>query len=123
MEHEEARRFVDRWIANWNQHDVDAVLEDFADDVVFSSPLLRRLLPDSDGVVRGKDALRHYWTIGVRQFPDLRFELVGVYLGVNTIVINFRNQSGRLTNEVLVLDDGLVVEGHATHFDVSASGD
>ena len=42
--------------------DVEAVLAHFHDDVVFSSPIAARLLPDSLGVVRGKEALRHYWT-------------------------------------------------------------
>jgi ketosteroid isomerase-like protein len=117
MDHAAARAFVDRWIANWNKHDVDAVLADFAEDVVFSSPLLRGMAPDTDGVVRGKAALREYWTAAMRQLPDLRFDLVGVYLGVNTVVINFRNHQGRLVNEVLMLDGPLVVEGRATHLD------
>jgi ketosteroid isomerase-like protein len=117
MDHADARAFVDRWIANWNKHDVDAVLEDFAEDVVFSSPLLREVAPDSGGVVRGKAALRGYWTAAMRQIPNLHFDLVGVYLGVNTVVINFRNHRDRLVNEVLILDGPLVVEGHATHLD------
>ncbi len=39
-----------------------------------------QLLENSDGVIRGKTALRKYWD-GLRRIPDLRFEVMGIYLG------------------------------------------
>jgi hypothetical protein len=111
----EPEEFASQWLAAWNAHDLDSLLKHFADDVVFTSPVATQLLPDSDGVIRGKDALRAYWTEGLRRIPDLRFELVGVYAGVETLVLNYRNQKGNLVNEVLRFEDGLVVEGHGTY--------
>jgi hypothetical protein len=111
----EPSAFAQQWLAAWNAHDLDALLEHFADDVVFTSPVAAQLLSDSDGVIRGKAALRAYWTEGLRRIPDLRFEVVGVYAGVTTIVINYRNQKGSLVNEVMRFDGGLVIEGHGTY--------
>lgn len=107
--------FAARWIAAWNARDVDAVLADYADDVVFSSPTAVRFAPESGGVVRGKDSLRAYWTRALDGNPDLRFELVGVYAGIDTVVIHYRNQAGGLVNEVMTFRDGRVAVGHATH--------
>jgi len=109
--------FVEEWLRCWNDHDVEGVLAHFSDDVVFTSPLAGQLLDGSDGVVRGKHALREYWNLGLSKVPDLRFELIGTYVGVATIVINYRNHRGQLVNEVLTFDGSLVVEGHATHLD------
>ncbi|AKS35738.1 nuclear transport factor 2 family protein [Mycolicibacterium goodii] len=109
------QRFADAWVRAWNAHDVEGVLAHFHDDVVFSSPVAARVLPDSGGVVRGKDALRTYWTTALAGMPDLRFEVVEVYQGVNTLVIRYRNQRGGLVNEVLVFDGELVREGHGTY--------
>ena len=110
------QEFSTQWLAAWNAHDVEAVLAHFADDVVFSSPVAARVIPGSRGVIRGKDALRGYWTHALGLVPDLRFELLGVYTGVGSIVINYRNQRGGLVNEVLVFnDDGLVSEGHGMY--------
>jgi hypothetical protein len=109
-----ARTFVDRWVTAWNAHDLDSLLAHFAEDVVFTSPVAARLLPSSGGVVRGKTALREYWTEGLRRLPDLHFEIIATYIGVETLVINFRNQQGNLANEVLVFNGSLVVEGHGT---------
>ena len=65
MDHADAAAFVDDWVQAWNAHDLEKVLSHFADDVVFSSPLAAELLDDSDGVIRGKAALRTYWTEGL----------------------------------------------------------
>jgi len=85
-----------------------------ADDVVFTSPVAIRVL-GGDGVVRGKEALRRYWSEGIRLIPDLRFEVLAVYVGISTLVINYRNQAGGVVSEVLTFDGPLVREGHGTY--------
>ena len=63
-----------------------------------------------------------YYAEGLRRTPELHFEVVGVYQGVNVLVINYRNQRGALVDEVLVFDDaGLVREGHGTYLGSGAS--
>jgi hypothetical protein len=115
MDRQEADEFVERWIRDWNAHDVEAVVSHFAQDVVFRSPVAARIVPESGGVIRGKEALLAYWLEGVRLIPELQFELICTYVGVDTIVINYRNQAGGLVNEVLRFEDGLVVEGYGTY--------
>jgi ketosteroid isomerase-like protein len=107
--------FAQHWLTAWNNHDVEAVLGHFSDDVVFRSPAAVQLLSDSDGVLRGKAALRDYWTAALAKIPDLRFELLGVYGGVDAVVIHYRNQKGGLVNEVLLFTNGLVREGYGTY--------
>ncbi|MPY30047.1 nuclear transport factor 2 family protein [Streptomyces adustus] len=120
MDHVTARVFVDSWLTAWNAHDVDAVLAHFTDGVTFRSPVAAQLL-GGDGVIRGKVALRAYWQEGLRRIPDLRFELVGSYVGVDCLVINYRNQKGGLVNEVLVFDGPLVVAGYGTYLGEDAN--
>jgi hypothetical protein len=96
------------------------LLAHFADDAVFTSPLAERLFPESGGSLGGKDALRRYWTEGVRRGPGLHFELLGVYAGTDTIVIRFRNEHGVDRCEVLTFAGGLVRTGHGTN--LAASG-
>ena len=110
--------FVDDWLTAWNRHDVDAVLRHFHDDVIFTSPVAARVIPDSKGVVRGKAALREYWSAALEIMPDLHFEIVGLYRGESVLVINYRSQSGGLgemVSEVLEFDGGLVARGHGTY--------
>jgi hypothetical protein len=111
-------RYAEQWVRAWNAHDIEAVLDHFADDVVFTSPVAVRVVPESGGVVRGKAALRDYWAAALKTLPQLHFDVVGVYRGESTLVINYRNHRGDLVNEVLTFDaDGLVREGHGTYLD------
>jgi ketosteroid isomerase-like protein len=111
----EPQIFADDWIRAWNNRDVEAVLAHYADDVVFTSPTARRVVPESGGTIHGKQALRDYWTRALRGNPGLHFELAGVYQGVDTLVLHYRNQLGAFVNEVLTFQDGLAAVGHATH--------
>jgi ketosteroid isomerase-like protein len=111
----EPRDFARQWISAWNARDIEAVLAHYADDVVFTSPTALRFAPDTAGTVRGKEALRRYWTVALEGNPDLHFELVDVYAGVDTIALVYRNQRGGMLNEVLTFRDGVVAVGHATH--------
>jgi hypothetical protein len=115
MDEEFARRFATQWLDAWNAHDLESILSHFSADIVFSSPLAQRLVEGSDGVIRGIDELRAYWREGLRRNPELHFEIEGLYVGVTTLVIHYRNHSGGLVNEVLTFDGPLVVEGHATY--------
>lgn len=114
MDHAEAQAFAEQWARNWNAHDVEALLAHFTDDVVFTSPVAVRLV-GGDGIIRGKEALRSYWSGALELIPDLRFEVLGVYAGVSTVVINYRNQAGGVVSEVLSFDGPLVREGHGTY--------
>jgi ketosteroid isomerase-like protein len=107
--------FAAAWVRAWNDHDVEAVLAHFHDDVLFSSPVAARLLPETGGVVRGKAALRDYWLSALGVLPDLHFEVIDVYRGESLLVINYRNHRGESVNEVLIFEGDLVREGHGTY--------
>lgn len=115
MDNQAARRFAKEWADGWNSHDLERVLSHFSEEVVFSSPAAVRLVDGSNGEIRGKSSLRSYWTEGLRRIPDLRFEILGVYVGVNTVVINYQNQGGGFVTETLIFESGVVTRGYATY--------
>jgi hypothetical protein len=117
-----ANLFATQWAEHWNSRDLEGLLSHFSDDVLWTSPVAEQIVDGSDGVLRGKAALRAYYAEGLRRTPELHFEVVGVYQGVNMLVINYRNQRGALVNEVLSFDDAdLVGEGHGTYLGDGAS--
>ena len=108
-------QFADAWAKAWNAGDVEAVLAHFHDDVEFTSPLAAKVMPASNGTIRGKAALRDYWTTALSTRPGLRFEVLSLCTGVDILVINYRSEKGDLRAELLRFRDGLVVEGHGTY--------
>jgi len=122
MDVAEARNFAQQWVDAWNAHDLDGVLAHFAEDAEFASPVAAQLLPETNGVLRGKDAIRAYWTVGLERIPDLRFEVIDIYTGVGIVVIHYRNHVGGLVNEVLHLNaDGMVQRGYGTYLVADAA--
>jgi ketosteroid isomerase-like protein len=115
MDPNRAATFARAWADAWNAHDVDAVLAHFADDAVFTSPVAAKMLPETAGILRGKAALRAYWVAALARVPDLRFEVLGAYAGVDHAVIHYRNHLGGLVCEVLRFAGDLVVEGAGTY--------
>ena len=107
--------YAQAWIDAWNRRDVEAVLEHFHEDAVFTSPLAARLGKGDFGVIRGKEELREYWNYALSLIDTLHFELTGLYAGTDTLLIAFRTHDGENRVEVLRFRDGLVIEGHGTY--------
>lgn len=99
-----ARAFAQDWIDTWNKHDLERILSHYDDEVVLTSPLALKLI-NGDGSVRGKSALREYFSRGLHAYPDLRFDLIDVLWGIDTLVLyytsNFRSSK---TAEVMLLN-------------------
>ena len=65
-----------------------------ADDVVFSSPFVVTIAGEPSGSLRGKAALRAYWSRALAMLPDLRFELIDVLAGVDAVTLHYRGHRG-----------------------------
>ena len=103
------RDFAQEWVSRWNAHDLEGILAHYADGVVLTSPVAARLLNDPSGMVRGKAALRNYFSKGLEAFPNLKFELVDVMWGLSTVVLYYTNQNGKKSGEFMEIDgDGKV---------------
>jgi steroid delta-isomerase len=73
MTRDQAAVFAADWAAAWNVGAVERVLAHFDDAVVFRSPTALAVV--GVGTVRGKDALRAYWTAALARIASLRFTL------------------------------------------------
>lgn len=114
---EEARQFAEEWCAAWNSHDLDRIMAHFTDDFIMETPLAAQLVPESEGIVKGKDAVRAYWTIGLQKNADLFFEVQEVLTGVNGITIYYRNTTRtRNVAEVLWLNAAQKVYRGFAHY-------
>jgi ketosteroid isomerase-like protein len=104
MTKEQAQQFTDAWIRSWNNHDLNAILSHYAEDVVFYSPFIQQLGFNESGMVSGREELGRYFSIGLERFPELQFKLHGFFTGNNTVVIHYTSVNGRGAAEVFELD-------------------
>jgi ketosteroid isomerase-like protein len=109
-----AREFADHWINAWNAHDLEQVLSHYADDFQMTSPYIAQIAGDASGTLKGKSAVGEYWEAALQRFPDLRFEHIATFEGVNAVAIHYKGPKGRLAVEVFRLNaNGLVIEASA----------
>jgi ketosteroid isomerase-like protein len=73
MMREDAEAFAAAWAEAWNSRDLEAVLAHFHEDVAFTSPTALAVVGTS--TVRGKEALRAYWTTALERIESLRFDV------------------------------------------------
>jgi ketosteroid isomerase-like protein len=99
-----ARELATEWVAAWNSHDLDRILSHYTDDFEMRSPLIVERGFSPTGTLRGKSAIRPYWTAGLAATPPILFELLDVYAGIDTVVIHYRSVGRRLVTELLELD-------------------
>jgi len=71
MTRESAESFAASWAEAWNRRDLEAVLSHFRPDVLFTSPTALAVV--GSPTVRGKEALRAYWTAALARVGSLRF--------------------------------------------------
>jgi ketosteroid isomerase-like protein len=115
MEKGFAERFAKEWVAAWNSHDLDRILAHYEDDFEMSSPIIRTMVGEPSGKLRGKAAVGAYWAKALQKLPDLHFELVQALAGVDSVTICYKGHRG-FTAEVLHFGLGGKVRAAFAHY-------
>jgi ketosteroid isomerase-like protein len=110
MTREEAGKLAEHWIAAWNAHDLDLIMTHYEDAIELTSPVVAQLLGNPAGKVIGKANLRAYFQRGLGAYPELRFHLEGVFVGLSSVVLVYTNQKGGRTAEFMELSASGKVE-------------
>ncbi len=118
MNNAQAQTVAHEWIAAFNSHDLETSLSHYAESVELTSLLVTKVLGDPAGTVRGKHALRAYFAKALAAAPELKFELLDVFAGVNSAAVHFRSNLRGLQVEVMELDtDGRIARVLVHHRD------
>ena len=105
MTKEFAAAFAKDWVDAWNAHDIEKILSHYSEDFTIETPMAIKLYPESHGIVVGKSEVRKYWTIGLEKSPNLKFELLDLLVGVNSIGLYlFNTSSNKKSVELMSFD-------------------
>jgi hypothetical protein len=110
-----AQHFAAEWLEAWNDHDLDRILAHYTDDFVMTSPLVIQLGLSPNGSLQGKAAVGAYWRKALQLVPDLRFELIRVLRGVNTVTLIYKGARERTVAEVFHFNDQGQVDWAMAH--------
>ncbi|HLO41326.1 MAG TPA: nuclear transport factor 2 family protein [Phycisphaerales bacterium] len=111
-----ADAFARQWIRAWNSRDIEQILQHYTDDVVVSSPLIKAIAGEPSGTLRGKHAVRDYWSRALSANPDLHFVLQHVGVGINSVILKYRSVIDLLATEFMELTPDRKISRVAAHY-------
>lgn len=111
-----AQRLADAWIAAWNRHDLDAILQHYAPDVEFTSPFVSALSGEPSGTIHGRISLKAYFQKGLHAYPDLHFELIRTLTGVDSLLLYYRSVNGLLAAEMMTVNRDELIQSVRVHY-------
>ena len=114
----EADAFVAEWMEAWNSHDLDRILEHYADDVEYHSPFIAQVAepggPGADGRLVGKEPVRAYFAAALARNADLDFDPpVHVAVGSGSVSFVYTSIRNLTAVETLVFAPGSRVVARA----------
>jgi len=119
MTREEANAFATDWAAAWNSREVERVLGFFNEGVAFTSPTALAVV--GAATVRGKAALRAYWTSAMSRISSLRFTIDRVVWDAASrelaivYVADIDGRAKRVSENLTFAEDGLVMSAEVFH--------
>ena len=81
-----------------------------------SSPVIVQITGDPSGTLRGKSTVGAYWKKALTLIPDLKFELLSVLIGVDSITLYYKGAKGRLAAEVFHFNENQKVVRAFAHY-------
>ncbi len=112
----DSQQFAHDWFDAWNRHDVNGILALFAESAETRSPLVARLAGNRQCLVRGKAALRLYFSSLLRLCADLRFEPIDCFIGTQSVVLHYTGWTCLRVAEVVEFDRQGKVARTTSHY-------
>ena len=92
------------WVDAWNQHNIDAIMQHYSEDIDFRSPIIQKMGVNAAGKINSKGELKAYFRNALAKYPELHFELYHILTGVNSIVLFYKSVNDSLSAEYMELD-------------------
>lgn len=111
-----AQKFAQEWIKSWNSHDLDDILSHYADDVEVTTPMIKLALGLNNSSLKGKELVANYWGNALQKMPDLKFELIDVTTGVNSVALYYKSVMNKRSIEVMFFNEQGKVKSVFAHY-------
>lgn len=102
---DKANQLAVDWVESWNSHDLDRIMRHYSDEIEFISPFAIKILGDPSGIVRGKAALKNYFSKGLDAYPDLKFHVHKILAGLRSFTVYYESVNNLMAAEVMEVND------------------
>jgi ketosteroid isomerase-like protein len=108
-----------QWFSAFNAHDLEKLLALYADDAQHYSPKLKLRQPETEGLIRGKEALRSWWRDSFDRLSTLKYEPTKFIADETSVFMEYTRyvdgEESMTVGEVLEIKDGLIKASRVYH--------
>ncbi|MBO9584685.1 MAG: nuclear transport factor 2 family protein [Flavobacterium sp.] len=112
----DAEKFAKSWIESWNSHDLNDIMSHYSDDLEITTPMIKLAGGIESGSLSGKENVAAYWSKALSKFPDLKFELIDVTSGVNSVALYYKSIMDKKAIEVMFFNEEGLVNKMIAHY-------
>lgn len=107
------------WFEAFNHHNLEKLLSLYDDEANHFSPKLKVRLPETNGYVTGKEALRSWWQDAFNRLPTLHYKVTSLTSNSDRVFMEYirtvEGENELLVAEVLEIKDNKIIASRVYH--------
>ncbi len=119
MTTEELNRIANQWFDAFNKQDLGALLSLYDNHAAHYSPKLKVRHPETQGLIKGKEALHRWWKDAFERLASLKYEVIRLTPYENRVFMEYLrhvdNEEDLYVGEMLEIRDGLIIASAVFH--------
>jgi hypothetical protein len=108
-----------KWLKAFNEHDLETLLALYDDQAEHFSPKLKSLKPETNGLIKGKPALRAWWQDAFKRLPDLTYKEITITANQERVFMEYvrivSGEDNMTVAEVLEVKNGSIIASRVYH--------
>jgi ketosteroid isomerase-like protein len=119
MTPEQNKKIALKWFEAFNHHDLEKLLSLYSDTAQHFSPKLKIRMPETQGLIKGKQPLREWWQDSFNRLPTLNYEVIKLTADDEQVFMEYirhvKNEEDLRVGEVLQIKNGLIIFSRVYH--------
>lgn len=108
-----------KWFEAFNKHHLENLLSLYHENAKHFSPKLKIRLPETNGLIIGKNALRTWWKDAFLRLPNLYYVVTSLTANNQRVFMEYirqvPNEDNMLVAEVLEIENGKIIASRVYH--------
>lgn len=119
MNPEDLKNIANLWFKAFNEHNLENLLDLYDDEAEHFSPKLKIRQPETQGLIKGKNALRFWWKDSFERLPSLKYEIIKLTADSEQVFMEYtRKVDGEedlKVGEILEIKNGKIIFSRVYH--------
>lgn len=108
-----------QWLQAFNEHNLEKLLSLYDNNAIHFSPKLKIRKPETNGLIKGKEAMRLWWQDAFDRFPELFYQEQTITANEDRVFMEYirivPGEENMNVAEVLDIKNSLIIASRVYH--------